>query len=87
MSVARRVRLIAALAAAALAIPAAAALADPGDRLEESRSAEAATASSIADLERQLAQLSAAREEAAIRAGLANEAYLEASVHLDAARA
>ncbi|MDX5319358.1 MAG: C40 family peptidase, partial [Actinomycetes bacterium] len=43
--------------------------------------------SSIADLERQLAQLSAAREEAAIRAGLANEAYLEATVHLDAARA
>lgn len=87
MSVALRVRLIAALAAASLVVPAAAALADPGDRLEESRAAEAATASSIADLERQLAQLSAAREEAAIRAGLANEAYLEATVHLDAARA
>lgn len=58
----------------------------PTDEIEQSRAAEATTATRIAELERELAQLTAAREEAAIRAGQANEAYLEASVHLEEAR-
>ena len=73
--------------AASLLVPGA--LADPvsQDDIDRSRSAEASTSASIADLETQLAQLSADSDLAALNAQVANEDYLEAEAEVDTATA
>ena len=73
--------------AASLLVPGA--LADPvsQDDINRSKSAEASTSASIADLETQLSQLSADSDVAAVNAQAANEDYLEAKADLDTATA
>ena len=73
--------------AASLLVPGA--LADPvsQDDINRSKSAEASTSASVADLETQLSQLSADSDVAAVNAQAANEDYLEAKADLDTATA